>query len=804
MLPIIPIQTSKQKKTTSATVRKRRPRALLSSTAVAASKQKKKKTKSSRPEEANLKQEDVVAAVNNNTDHDDKRLAAAAIAPSGVGKRPLSIDEDDKKMTAKAQRVGGASTTNVEGVELSTTALKEPPSSTLQQQQQQKQQPHGKNNVNNVVNNNNLNDNDDEDALALAAEAAAALMDDLPQHATNTNNSYVDNIPMGLLDETVNFGANEQPEVDDGNTKEGLLQGEGEEEEGSTTAIATAVSNNLSSVNKAKEGTSSTSQASEQQRKNLNSIAQSTTRRKFASTEYELSNPLGKNVQTFTTKVPTSSSSNTTADNNLQVMTMSAAQKNFISHYYYNNGVEGSMDNAILGGSSNKNSSKKSGDDDDDEDDEEIVDTDDKRKSDNMAAREGGGGVSSEKENMTKEKEGGEGDDEASAVGGGSGGKKHISTLRSVCQSIPRSMKRKDPKNDKLKRGRRKKQKKNGDGAFDDDGDVDLLPKDEQVNVMQIVADPTTAVGDSGMGVANNVKDATASDQQSTDQQPQEEDETAVVVGPQVEVDEHGQIVIAQDSLLPNPETRQSTAQIDQEFGNNVVDEGETPARLGAIQARYDSYTTTPRQKPARWSVDETKLFYRALRQCGTDFTMMQMFLVGRTRSQLKSKFKIEGRKNARLVDMALNPRSKVKLDLSVFGDLEIPEEVPPLRVLQSPVSPVADAATGGREDGDDDQANYQQGGSRVNNHGSMESTFDHLFDEEEEDGPDAAAADHEGGKDTSQEMGKGKTEDGGKREAALAPVIAPPGPKAKVKKPFRPSKKGLAKKSGSVATKKK
>ena len=788
MLPIIPIQTSKQKKTTSATVRKRRPRALLTSTAVAASKQKKKKTKSSRPEEANQKQEDVVAAVDNNTDHDDKRLAAAAIAPSGVGKRPLSIDEDDKKMTAKAQRVGGASTTNVEGVELSTTALKEPSSSTVQHQQQ-KQHPHGKNNVNNFVTNNNLNDNDDEDPLALAAEAAAALMDDLPQHATNNNNSYVDNIPMGLLDESVNFAATE-PEVDDGNTKEGLLQEGEEEEEGAITA------------SKAKEGTSSTSQASEQQRKNLNSIAQSSTRRKFASTEYELSNPLGKNVQTFTTGVPTSSS-NTTADNSLQVMTMSAAQKNFISHYYYNNGVEGSMDNAILGGSSNKNSSKKGGDDDDDEDDEEIVDTDDKRKSDNMAAREGGVGVSSEKENMTKEKEGGEGDDEASAVGGGSGGKKHISTLRSVCQSIPRSMKRKDPKNDKLKRGRRKKQKKNGDGAFDDDGDVDLLPNDEQVNVMQIVADPTTAVGDSGMGVANNVKDATASDQQSTDQQPQEEDETAVVVGPQVEVDEHGQIVIAQDSLLPNPETRQSTAQIDQEFGNNVVDEGETPARLGAIQARYDSYTTTPRQKPARWSVDETKLFYRALRQCGTDFTMMQMFLVGRTRSQLKSKFKIEGRKNARLVDMALNPRSKVKLDLSVFGDLEIPEEVPPLRVLQSPVSPVADAATGGREDGDDDQANYQQGGSRVNNHGSMESTFDHLFDEEEEDGPDAAA-DHKGGKDTSQEMRKGKTEEGGQVQQALAPVIAPPGPKAKVKKPFRPSKKGLAKKSGSVATKKK
>lgn len=60
--------------------------------------------------------------------------------------------------------------------------------------------------------------------------------------------------------------------------------------------------------------------------------------------------------------------------------------------------------------------------------------------------------------------------------------------------------------------------------------------------------------------------------------------------------------------------------------------------------------------------MNETKSFYRALRQCGTDFQMMQMFMVGRSRAQLKSKFKMESRRNPRLVDMALDPKSRVKL----------------------------------------------------------------------------------------------------------------------------------------------
>jgi transcription factor TFIIIB component B'' len=138
---------------------------------------------------------------------------------------------------------------------------------------------------------------------------------------------------------------------------------------------------------------------------------------------------------------------------------------------------------------------------------------------------------------------------------------------------------------------------------------------------------------------------------------------------PQVTVDANGLIVIEQASLLPNPESRQTTAQIDAELGNTVVDEGETTDRLGAIESRYDSYTSVPRTTPARWSAKETRSFYNALRQCGTDFELMQMYCLGRTRVQLKRKYKIESRTNPRLVDMALDPKCKMRLDLSVFGD---------------------------------------------------------------------------------------------------------------------------------------
>jgi hypothetical protein len=310
------------------------------------------------------------------------------------------------------------------------------------------------------------------------------------------------------------------------------------------------------------------------------------------------------------------------------------------------------------------------------------------------------------------------------------------------------------------------------------------------------------------MGTADKEIDTaatTSQDKDTTDeaQAPPTAEETAATetpetaTGPQVKVNEQGEIVIEQESLLPNPETRQSTAQIDQELGNTIIDEGETPSQLGAIQARYDSYTSQPRQVPTRWSVTETKSFYRALRQCGTDFSMMEMFLVGRTRSQLKRKFKIESRKNARLIDMALNPRQKVKLDLSVFGDnLVIPTEVPAIKVLppvEDTTVPTAAAAKKG-----------QQGTEKGK---SMEKSFDHLFEEDEEDSNNIAAAADDGEKiDESVQKDKSKEAPAvsSQSTAVVPPVIAAAKSttsKTKAKKGFKPKvkPKKIMKKTASV-----
>jgi hypothetical protein len=274
--------------------------------------------------------------------------------------------------------------------------------------------------------------------------------------------------------------------------------------------------------------------------------------------------------------------------------------------------------------------------------------------------------------------------------------------------------------------------------------------------------------------------------------------------GPQVEII-NGEIVISQNSLLSHPETRTSTEQIDKEFGTVIED--ETPTQLGAITARYDSYITKPRSRPQRWTAEETKSFYRALRQCGTDFSMMQMFLEGRSRSQLKSKYKLELRKNGRLVDMALDPKSKLKLDLSVFGDgLEIPESVTPI----SRVSPSLVEGGGKLEEdsnnnivGEDGSGESTANAAAAVAQGAtmMERNFDHLFDDDDE-------AEIGGIKeDTTEEVAQQEVDTPLVAEVVVAPKNAPAvnesiplalAPTVKKAKSKRPRAKPKAKKAAA------
>jgi len=131
----------------------------------------------------------------------------------------------------------------------------------------------------------------------------------------------------------------------------------------------------------------------------------------------------------------------------------------------------------------------------------------------------------------------------------------------------------------------------------------------------------------------------------------------------------NGEIVIKESSMIVGG--RRTTEEVDRELEGAVVEEENE-----GITATYNSFTK--RQKTSRWTVEETKNFFLALRQCGTDFSTMESFFTGedgttkRTRKQLKSKYLRETKKNLKLIDMAMNPAVQLPLDLTVFGELDM------------------------------------------------------------------------------------------------------------------------------------
>lgn len=98
----------------------------------------------------------------------------------------------------------------------------------------------------------------------------------------------------------------------------------------------------------------------------------------------------------------------------------------------------------------------------------------------------------------------------------------------------------------------------------------------------------------------------------------------------------------------------------------------EEEAQLAVVGATYTSFATgrRARTKAQHWSVEETRLFYEALRQVGLDFGTMEAYFENtenenirkRTRRQLKQKYKAEQSKNPTLIEGALQPAGRVEI----------------------------------------------------------------------------------------------------------------------------------------------
>lgn len=140
---------------------------------------------------------------------------------------------------------------------------------------------------------------------------------------------------------------------------------------------------------------------------------------------------------------------------------------------------------------------------------------------------------------------------------------------------------------------------------------------------------------------------------------PPDDEEEAPPAGPQVKIVD-GEIVLQESSMMV-PSARKTVQEVEEEYQQVVEEEGHTTI----VGASYNSFVA--RRKPQHWAVEETKLFYHALRQVGADFVTMEAFYKNRTRKQLKKKYQTEQVKNPQLIELALDPRNKLPVDLTIF-----------------------------------------------------------------------------------------------------------------------------------------
>lgn len=145
--------------------------------------------------------------------------------------------------------------------------------------------------------------------------------------------------------------------------------------------------------------------------------------------------------------------------------------------------------------------------------------------------------------------------------------------------------------------------------------------------------------------------------------------ELAAPAGPAVQII-NGELVLQESSMICHNTTGKN-------LQNTAMTVVEEEAETAIVNATYTSFATgrRARAQTAQWNPEETQLFYQALRQVGLDFSCMESYFAASTianirkrdRRQLKRKYQRESATNPKLVEQALLPSKRVKIDLSVF-----------------------------------------------------------------------------------------------------------------------------------------
>ncbi|XP_019181187.1 PREDICTED: transcription factor TFIIIB component B'' isoform X2 [Ipomoea nil] len=110
-------------------------------------------------------------------------------------------------------------------------------------------------------------------------------------------------------------------------------------------------------------------------------------------------------------------------------------------------------------------------------------------------------------------------------------------------------------------------------------------------------------------------------------------------------------------SELNNEEERFTFDEDENENGEAFEEQTTNEVEDSTVYFNYQTYMEkTPR---VRWSKEDTEVFYEAIRQFGSDFSMIQQLFPGRTRAQIRLKYKKEERRHPSRVHDALTNRSK-------------------------------------------------------------------------------------------------------------------------------------------------
>ncbi|KAM7276470.1 hypothetical protein ACFE04_018336 [Oxalis oulophora] len=97
----------------------------------------------------------------------------------------------------------------------------------------------------------------------------------------------------------------------------------------------------------------------------------------------------------------------------------------------------------------------------------------------------------------------------------------------------------------------------------------------------------------------------------------------------------------------------------DEEQNNDVFTAHQASYKTESNSSYFNYGSYMKKEARSRWSKQDTELFYEAVGQFGTDFSMIQQLFPGKTRHQIKLKYKREQRQNPlRLYDAETN-RSK-------------------------------------------------------------------------------------------------------------------------------------------------